>query len=231
MERIGIVGVGRLGSVLARRLATRYEVLVWDQDPEALRRAAARPDVKAAPFEKLGGVCGVVLLCVPAGEVLAVLREAARLGAHNPLYLSLATAVSSDELGKAGLAMRLRVAGVKVVGQFTAIEHGLPALFVTSHEDAGIRHEIQEVLGDLGEVVAGEEDRIAALNRTAARLALQTGATFAKACEQMGIPSGWQEAALRNVLVGTLLDYPPETANSYTRAILEELAEEAEARD
>ncbi|MFF1799357.1 TetR family transcriptional regulator, partial [Kitasatospora sp. NPDC058263] len=43
-----------------------------------------------------------------------------------------------------------------------------------------------------------------------------------------GLPTDIVRAAIRNVFVGTALDYPPSDANPYTRSVLEEIAAEAQ---
>src|SRR5262249_19031299 len=69
--QIGIVGLGRMGANIARRLMRRgHACVVWDRDPQPGRMLVAEGAAAAAGIGGPGGVLGpprVVWLMLPAG--------------------------------------------------------------------------------------------------------------------------------------------------------------------
>src|SRR4051812_6742600 len=128
---IGIVGVGRLGTALAARLNGIGPVLVHDLDPRAEQQACRFPEVTASPLVEMAMRADVVLICTPAKVVVEVLARFATAELARPVYAVLATALMARCWANVAHVDQLRVVGVKVIGQFTAIKRGLPALFVT----------------------------------------------------------------------------------------------------
>jgi pyrroline-5-carboxylate reductase len=221
---VGVVGVGRLGRVVARKLCARHDVLVCDVAERALRATVedAGGRITVASFEEIASRASHVLFCTQARETLELLRRASDLGLTRPLYVSLVTRLSEREMREGGaMAPRLRVASAKLVGQFKAIEAGLPALFVVSHAE---QVNALELLGCMGTVVVGPEQQVSVVNRTATRAALEVAEQFLHGMDQLDVPAEMAMAALRNVLVGTLLDHPADPENEYINSLLREMA-------
>lgn len=220
---VGVVGVGRLGRVVARKLCARHDVLVYDVAEQALRATVedAAGRIAVASFEVIASRASHVLFCTQAPETLELLRRASELELIRPLYVSLVTRLSEREMRDREIAPRLRVASAKVVGQFKAIEAGLPALFVVSDAE---QVNALELLGCMGSVVVGPEQHVSVVNRTATRAALEVAERFLDGMGQLDVPAEMAMAALRNVLVGTLLDHPADPGNEYINSLLREMA-------
>ena len=69
--RVGLLGVGLMGSAMAHRLLDRgIAVIAWDRDAEHLRDLESRGDQPAAePSEVISGA-GVVITMLPTAEVI-----------------------------------------------------------------------------------------------------------------------------------------------------------------
>ncbi|MBV6702051.1 NAD(P)-binding domain-containing protein [Kitasatospora aureofaciens] len=223
---VAVVGLGRLGSVLADRLAERFTVLLHDADPKVARQVAADLSLPDMEPRELLAAADTVLLCVPPQDTARALRRLAALAGQlgrRPLFVNLATSVPTHELPEVGL----EVVGLKPVCQFTAVALGLKTVLVTS---APRRITLLRTLAaDLGEVVLGPEEVVGPANRAATKAALRACADLATELTGRGLPAEMVQAAIRNVLVGTALDYPPADTNPYTRSVLDELAAEAAA--
>jgi pyrroline-5-carboxylate reductase len=222
---IGIVGVGRLGTVLAARLNMIGPILVHDLDPAAERRACRLPGITVSSMSEMAARVDVVLICTPDNAIVGLLEELAMAELARPVYAILATAITAERWAEIAHISRLRVVAVKVIGQFTAIECGLPALFVTESKDKTAVSILRNVLSGLGPLVQGPEDMVRHINRLAATQALIAGRLLNEYCRSLELPTAWAEAAVKNVLVGTLLDYPPHPDNGYTNAIMTELVD------
>ncbi|MFI8083909.1 NAD(P)-binding domain-containing protein [Kitasatospora sp. NPDC086009] len=221
---IAVVGLGRLGSVLADRLAERFPVLLNDSDPAVARRVAAELSLPDMDQREILSAADTVLLCVPPQETAAALRRLAALTeqvGRRALFVNMATSVPTEDLPDLGV----EVVGLKPVCQFTAVALGLKTVLVTSApRRIGL---LRTLAADLGEVVLGPEACVGPANRAATKAALRACAELAAELTGRGLPTDIVRAAIRNVFVGTALDYPPSDANPYTRSVLEEIAGEA----
>ncbi|WP_395297472.1 NAD(P)-binding domain-containing protein [Kitasatospora hibisci] len=223
---IAVVGLGRLGAVLADRLAERFPVLLNDSDPAVARRVAAALSLPDMDQREILSAADTVLICVPPQETETALRRLAALAeeiGRRPLFVNLATSVPTDRLPE----LNVEVVGLKPVCQFTAVALGLKTVLVTSApRRIGL---LRTLAADLGEVVLGPEKVVGPANRAATKVALKACAELAAELAGRGLPTDIVRAAIRNVLVGTALDYPPSDANPYTRSVLDEIAAEAKA--
>jgi hypothetical protein len=216
--RVGIVGAGRLGGALARRLCRSYLLDVCDRDGRVADKVADQCRARRSSFSEVCARCDVVLLCVHAPEVerLVFAEPTAQ-----PLFVSMATDLDSEALAARADPTGPRLVALKLIGQFLAIEHGLPALFITRDQRPAEVALIRQVLVDVGRVEIGDDTHVSLLNRTVTAAALHFAEEFRRLFATDQVPDGWVDAALKCVLVGTILDDPPDPQNGYTRALLQ----------
>jgi len=63
--KIGYIGLGALGSALARRFLPMHELCVWDVNPDAVAEFEKLGAMSAKSAAELARHCEVVLLCLP----------------------------------------------------------------------------------------------------------------------------------------------------------------------
>lgn len=220
---VAVVGLGRLGAVLADRIGARFPVVLHDSDPGVARRIASELVLPEVSSEELLIAADTVLLCVPpqeTGKALTALATTAQHLGRQPLFVNLATSVPTSDLPP----VPAEVVGLKPVCQFTAVALGLRTVLVTaSARRIGL---LRTLAADLGEVVLGKEEVVGPANRAATKAALRACASLAAELAGRGLPPDLVHAAISNVLVGTALDYPPADDNPYTSSVLAELAAE-----
>jgi pyrroline-5-carboxylate reductase len=223
-ERIGILGAGRLGRALSARLRESCEVAVYDVDARKGKQFAKQHGLAFLYEEDLLGFADLLLLCVPATAVEDFFRRLDRGRSRHPVYLNLATDLDTPALVRAQGLNGLKVIGLKPIGQFVAIQHRLPTVFVTAHADAGDLDRLAAVFREVGVVQEGDEGKVRAINGRATELALRFCRGFEETLLPLAGDNAWARSALRNVAVGTILDYPPDEDNDYTRRILREIS-------
>lgn len=226
-RRVCVLGAGRFGRALAVRLRPSCQVALADAEPRRTKQFAKQHDLGFLYPREIGAWAELIAVCVPPQEVARALREPARQGT-GALCVNMATSVPTRELAADPGLRGLRLAGLKPVGQFTAVARGVPALFVT----ASTEHHplLREVFGGLGEVVVGDEDAVAAVNRTATAHALRACDALTAELARTVPDDRVVRAAVRNVFAGTALDYPPDPANPYIAALRAAMAAEGSPR-
>lgn len=219
MVRIGVIGIGRLGRVLATRLSQRFEVVVHDRDAVKVKQFASRRGLALLDPEALIRRCEVIVLCIPGSGVPALIGQLPIGERGHPLFVDTATEPAAYDSTLAPT----RIIGLRPVSQFAAIEQGLPALFVTGAESMEDRTLLGTMFDGIGTVIAGDETAVGPLNQLATTAALRLCRDLSSIAAARGIDRRLTDAALKNVAVGTILDYPPDPANAYTNRILDGL--------
>lgn len=231
-KRIGIVGVGRLGTALGSRLRESHEVVVCDVDARKAKQVAKQGGFTHLYLDELLDRVELLLVCIPPQEVARFFRTLPGGRARHPLYVNTATSVDTLALVEALGLDHLRIVGLKPVGQHSAVQQRTPFVFVTASANAEELAVLRRVFGPLGQVVVGDERKVGPLNRLATRVALQAGLRFVEEARSLAVDDEWTQSAVRSVMAGTLMDYPPEPDNAYTASVLRELVpERAPPRD
>jgi 3-hydroxyisobutyrate dehydrogenase len=113
-ERVGFIGLGAIGTPMARHVAQAFDTVVWNRTT-AKAGAFARDHgaTAAATSSELVAACAVVITCLPTSKEVAAVIAAAG-DAWRPGQL-LIDATSGDPAGSRGNAATLATRGVAFV--------------------------------------------------------------------------------------------------------------------
>lgn len=103
---VGVIGLGRMGGPLARRLLDRKQtLLVWDSVPAARRPFEQAKNVAVAPPAEMAEKCSTILFVVPSSkEISACLNGRDGILAHAAKGLVLCDLTTSDPVDTQRLA-------------------------------------------------------------------------------------------------------------------------------
>jgi 3-hydroxyisobutyrate dehydrogenase-like beta-hydroxyacid dehydrogenase len=135
-SRLGFIGLGYLGSRIARRLAAAgFPMVVYDRDPEKTKQFAAAGAAIAPSPEKLAADADVVLSCLPSDAAVKAayfgaggLLESAKPGTRI-VELSTIAPETSRQVHDAALKVDVSMLDVAVSGSTNAAEAGKLTLF------------------------------------------------------------------------------------------------------
>ncbi|HVE77476.1 MAG TPA: NAD(P)-dependent oxidoreductase [Gemmatimonadaceae bacterium] len=156
--RVAFLGLGAIGRPMARRLASAYELVVWNRTAGVAGELAARHQARAArtPAEAAAGA-EVVVTCLPTShEVAALLEGPEGLLAGLAAGSVLVDCTSGDPATSRRIAGRLRERGVgfldaPVSGGTVAAERG--TLTIMCGGDAALVERVRPVLAAMGEKI------------------------------------------------------------------------------
>jgi 3-hydroxyisobutyrate dehydrogenase len=113
---IGYVGLGNMGSALARRLLLRHPLIVYDQNANAVQRLVDKGAIASPSLADIGSRCDIILLCLPTSkEVREVifgdggLKASAR---HGTLIVDQTT---GDPIATRAMAAELVERGIELI--------------------------------------------------------------------------------------------------------------------
>lgn len=154
MTRVAVLGTGRMGGAIARRLvASGFDVTVWDRTSEKAH-ALGVGRVASTPAEAIRSAEIAISSLTNAAAVREVYlgQDGAFAASGASLFVEMSTAgpESIDELSQEARARGLRLLEAPVLGSVPAVESGTLAVLV-----GGSRQELAQarpVLESLGEI-------------------------------------------------------------------------------
>ncbi len=158
MTQVAVIGVGRMGAPLARRLlAAGYDVTVCDPAPAALAALVVDGAQAAEDPARAAAAAEVTITCLPTPDIIetVVLGERGVLQAAAPdtLVIDMSTSLPAlaRRLAAAGRERRVDVLDAPVTGGPRGAEQGTLAIMVGGEAEAFAR--AQELLQALGKLV------------------------------------------------------------------------------
>jgi 3-hydroxyisobutyrate dehydrogenase-like beta-hydroxyacid dehydrogenase len=154
MTTIAVLGTGRMGGAIARRLAASgFEVTVWDRTP-AKAQAQNVGRIAPTPAEAIRGVDIAISSLTNADAVRDVYlgTQGAFESSTGSLFIEMSTAgpESIEELSREAWKRGLRLLEAPVLGSIPAVESGTLAVLVGgSPQDLGETRPVLERLGEI----------------------------------------------------------------------------------
>lgn len=217
--RIGLVGVGRMGKVLAGRMKEYADVCVFDRDPEKLAVVAEELDLPvAAGIDELADI-GTVILAIPDREVVSLIKDFNLI--HKPLVvINIATNVAQIVLEETALK-HVRCTGVKLIGHAGEIAIGQRPAIIVNDKPADLVPLAQELFQPIGDIIVGKSDSVAAINTIAAQKALEAAVNIEETLINGGVTdSNVIKSAIRQVAAGILKAYTNDDLGPFAREIV-----------
>lgn len=218
-EKIGLVGFGRLGRALAEVLGETGQLLViWDPDPVATRCAEERGLITAARLEEIAYICNTAMLCLPGNRVASVAE--ALVTAHPGIEI-VGFATGAD--ATPGPYRRARP-----IAQYVAISAGLPwKLLVDDQNSVDL---LRGIFPARVPIVVDAITDVGLLNRELTRISLRACIEAQEVLDKLSYrnTNGLSDE-VKNVIVGTVLEYSPDMTNHYVVSLLSELANDTMA--
>jgi 3-hydroxyisobutyrate dehydrogenase-like beta-hydroxyacid dehydrogenase len=201
-EKIGFIGVGRMGSsMVARLIAAGHELTIFDPVASATAPAAALGARVASSAADAAALCTVVLASVPGP---ADARETARLIALSPtlkIFVDLSTSGPAAAQAIASLLAPRGIAAIDapVSGGVKGAAAGKLAIMASGPAPAMQRvRPLLEVLGKVYEL--GEKPGLGQTVKLANNLMAAASLAIAAEALVMGVKAGVDPAAMLDVL-------------------------------
>ncbi len=217
--QVGLVGVGRFGKELARRLKDRVSLTVFDRDAASLTAAQRKLGIStASSIGELAGL-GTVILAVPDSEVMDCIGEFNRLDV--PLMvINVATNVRQSALEQVA-GRHIRCISVKFVAHAGEMELGLDPVIVVNDSPAELAEAAKVIFATAGKVLVGKADLVCSINRVATEKALEAAVYIEEELRQAGVSDPeLVKSAIRQVAAGVLKAYANQDLGPFARDIV-----------
>lgn len=217
--QIGLIGLGRMGRELARRLKGHVDLTVFDRDATFLPTIQDELGVSTvASIDEVVAI-GTVILAVPDAEVVHCIKDFNQL--KKPInVISIATNVARDVLEETAVAP-VRCIGVKLVGQAGEMALGLDPVVVIDSQPADLVPVAREIFASVGHVIVGKADIVSLVNSIAAEKALGAAVYIEESLRRQGVADpDIIKGAIRMVAAGILKAYADQDLGPFARQIV-----------
>lgn len=217
--QVGLIGIGRMGRELAKRLKDKVELVIFDRDSALLRVVGSELAVRTAgSIEELADL-GTVVLAVPDQEVINCIKDYNQLKV--PLVIiNIATNVARHVLEETA-ARHVRCIGVKFVGHAGEMMLGMNPVIIIDSEPADLIGTAQQVFSQVGQVFIGNADLVSYINNMAAEKALEAAVSIEDGLRQQGVAEPQIiKSAIRQVAAGIMKAYADDNMGPFARQVI-----------
>src|SRR3989338_455157 len=187
-EKVGIIGTGRLGSALAKRLAPHCSLLLSDSFLGKARQMAKILNADFGNIRYLFEKADIILLAIPPEEICLLIEKEETFLRQGAILVNLATSLDTHKIRTCLTRKDIRVIGIKPITQAYALAHGYQTIFVTSCEDTGLREKLVPLLREIGEIVLGDDMLVKEINAEATRWGLRLYLSLQDKLKAMNVP-------------------------------------------
>lgn len=219
---VGLVGIGRMGEVLARKLAGVVNLYLLDRDLCRTQQLAAELDVSAANNLAEIAQLGRVILAVPDREVISCLKDFNEM--KQPLVvINVATNVAQRVLNEIAAA-HIKCIGVKLIAHAGEMALGLEPVIIVNERPPELVDEAVALFQPVGKVVVGRADMVSSVNMAAAEAALAAAVQIEENLHLQGITDPLIiKSAIRQVAAGILKAYANNDLGPFARDVVQAL--------
>lgn len=217
---IGLVGVGRMGKVLANLLANHVPLCLFDRNGELMTEVATKLNVRMVTQLEDIMTTNTVILAVPDHEVVSCIKVFNQI--KSPLrVINIATNVDQSMLEKIA-APHVQCICIKIIGHADEIGLGQRPVIVVNESPAGIVQEMVEIFQHVGQVLVGRADVVQFINSIAAEKALEAAVGIEETLKQHDITDPIIiNSAIRQVASGIMKAYADGNMGPFAREIVQ----------
>lgn len=215
---IGLVGVGRMGAVLAKMLAGHVELCLFDRNNEKMKMVAKELNLSTVnSLEELVKI-GTVILAVPDNEVLRCIKMFNQI--KEPIIvINIATNISQS-VAEQMAAPHVKCICIKFIGHASEMALGFRPVIIVNQFPADIVPQMVDIFQNVGPVLVGRSDIVHTINTIAVKKAVEAAVAIEEALKEQNITDeDTVKSAIRQVAAGMLKSYADGNMGPFAREI------------
>lgn len=219
---IGLIGVGRMGRVLAKLLVGHVELCLFDRNIEQMKQIATELNITTVNSLKEIVQKGTVILAVPDNEVINCVEIFNQI--NSPIrVINIATNVTQQMLEKVA-AVHVKCISIKIIGHANEIALGQRPVIIVDEFPADSVLEMVEIFQSVGQVLVGKADIVHSINTIAAQKAIEAAVGIEEALREQNITEPIIiKNAIRQVAAGILKAYADGDMGPFAQEIVQSL--------
>jgi pyrroline-5-carboxylate reductase len=223
LETIAIIGTGRMGSVIATKLAPYYNLILIDKNPRSCGFLAKELKAQASSSDFfLLRNADYIITALPPEAISNALKEIKPylIGRHIIINISTSTSISSFNLIKSSC----KIVSSKIIGHAQQISIGeLPAILIDG-DDEDAKQKSAMIFGKIGVVYFGNEELVNIVNKVASEEGIKAAYNIKKRLKDLNVPDEYTSFAIRNVASGTMNSFALGEAGPFAKKLIDKLS-------
>ncbi|KJS87334.1 MAG: hypothetical protein JM58_04620 [Peptococcaceae bacterium BICA1-8] len=211
-----IIGSGRMGSFLARKLSGIYQVYVYDRDREAAESLSQSSNALVVNKTELNKA-DLVILALASEVIPRALEEVEGYLAPNAVLVNIATTFAHIALNT-----NKNKVSAKIIGHAKEMDLGEKPVIIIEGDDDASREVVKEVFQNIGNVFEGSTDLVSKINTISSRFGIIAALEIKKALGEMDLDEEIITAAIRIVAAGTMKAFAVGDVGPFAQAIINE---------
>lgn len=218
--RIGIVGIGRMGRVLAVRLAGVADLILFDVNTDQLVKVAAATGAKVGNSLEETAVGDAVILALPDREVIDCIKEFNQVRRSPITVINVATNVAQSVLEHSA-APHVRCTSAKFIGHAGEMAAGARPVIIVHEKPEELVPLTTEVFAHVGDVIVGNSDLVTTINTVAAEKAIEAAVLIEESLRMKGFSDpAISKSAVGQVAAGIVKAYAADNLGPFAREIV-----------
>lgn len=222
---VAVIGAGRMGSVIARRLPPDTKKIIIDTVPAKASELAEAVGGSWSVSPEQAGDADLIALVVPASAVSEILDKLRVLVKKGVVILNMATTFSIDPATAANRPEVFMV-DAKIIGHAASMSRGEPGIVVVKTDNAEVLSLIKQQMMGFADVVQGDADRVQAVNTIGSSEGIKAAVTVRKQLRTMDIPDAWIDVVIRSVCAGTMKAFTENDLGGFALELAKRLEKE-----
>ena len=220
---VGVLGCGKMGSVVAKKLPDDVNKIIVDRNQEKLEALSKSIDCKYSTSIDILSDADIVAVILPESEVNKNVESICEIAKDKAIILNMSTNGAVDDLIKQKYKS-INIVETKIIGQSSMIEKfKAPSAIVIGSEDEDIVEKIKYIFKDFSYVESGDVEKVPLAVQTATRQAIVTCMDLKEKLNALDVDTSWQEALFKCVLNGTIGSFMDDTLGPFARKIVKEI--------
>jgi 3-hydroxyisobutyrate dehydrogenase-like beta-hydroxyacid dehydrogenase len=219
METVAIIGTGRMGSLIAHKICSQYNVILIDKDLRKCGSLAKKIDGLATSEYSMLTLSDYIITALPATVIPEAVKEIKSFVKREHILINISTDTEKSVFKP--LKGLCKLVSAKIIGhaQHIGTTGELP-LIIVDGDDGDTCNKTAEIFAKMGTVCFGDEKTVKIINNIASEEGIKAALSITKRLEEIDIPSEYISFAIRNVACGTMNAYALGDGGPFVQKII-----------
>lgn len=224
MATIAIIGTGRMGSLIARKLSQNYNLILIDTNLRCCGELARELGAIGTGELSLIKQADFVITALSHKVMPKVVQDLSNYIAPNQVVINISTDTEIDTFEP--IKGKCILAHAKIIGHAKEITAGeLPVILVGSDKE-DVKEKVAEIFSNMGVVCFGDEKLVKMVNKIASEEGVKAAFALKERLEELGVPKEYISFAIRNVASGVMNAYALGDAGPFVQEIIAKIKSE-----
>ena len=225
MKTIAVIGTGRMGSLISRRLAKDYNLILIDKNLRTCGDLAL--ELGAIGTSEYSFIQKADFI-ITALSHLVLPKAVEEMSEHlKPQHVIINVSTDNEIDTFDPVKGKCKLAHAKIIGHAKEIGSGeLPCILVGGENDE-IEAKVAQIFSNMGVVCFGDESLVKKVNKIASEEGVRAAFGLQQRLEELDVPSEYISFAIRNVASGVMNAYALGDAGPFVQEIIEKIKAES----